>query len=636
MPSHRNENLSSENGLCWQNVDDTPEDGHHDFLGDFINFDNTTMSFMEPLDHPTSSMHNLDESLFFGQAAESTVSSGISTGDDLDFLSSSSHAGPATSQASNDLDSHVHATVSAPHDQSQFQAAYYGRDSVSDTDLPRLERISIHSPTKDATGSPSSSPKFQPPVPKSKPNKFVEALSSTIRKAKTLRKAKRPPPLQVPGSPTHDQLPKPAKVRPEVPRPTVGDLPTGNNQHTGYGHFVHGFYDDPFHDIPPIPSASDLRYFSQPGFSQPLESPGIKSESGVYTNNESSSSAHLASWTMAGPNSAPVQWSDPVADYMRGQGDENTWLAFQTVDSLRQPGQVLRDPQCLDMRNFDAQEGHVHGDQPSQYALMDHRNGDFHIAIDHDAEGLMDGHFLPDTSEAGLMIHEPHKRSAKMPDSLHSAPLASNWDGDTNGTAPVDPGRETSLVGHPRLPPPTAGANTVSAAPERPHRPPRAPSAGARHLSCSPVRKNRNPSASPTPAQSRHSSGGSISSLRSVSGRTPATMPGTPCSVRKRRSRDASSTSLNAMASGPSGGSVGGGTAAATTGQSGQAGFVNFTPNDGGFLMTGVAPSGSSKTKARREKEALERRKKLSEAAMKAVAAAGGDVDKLIEQGFTF
>jgi hypothetical protein len=65
-------------------------------------------------------------------------------------------------------------------------------------------------------------------------------------------------------------------------------------------------------------------------------------------------------------------------------------------------------------------------------------------------------------------------------------------------------------------------------------------------------------------------------------------------------------------------------------------GFVNFTPNDGNVLMTGVAPSGSSKTKARREKEAQDKRRKLSEAAMKAVAAAGGDIDKLIGEGFEF
>lgn len=61
--------------------------------------------------------------------------------------------------------------------------------------------------------------------------------------------------------------------------------------------------------------------------------------------------------------------------------------------------------------------------------------------------------------------------------------------------------------------------------------------------------------------------------------------------------------------------------------------FVNFTPNDSRKILTGVAPSGSSKTKARREKEAMEKRQKLSMAALRAVRAAGGDVDSLVEQG---
>ncbi|KAI1001213.1 hypothetical protein K3495_g6987 [Podosphaera aphanis] len=61
--------------------------------------------------------------------------------------------------------------------------------------------------------------------------------------------------------------------------------------------------------------------------------------------------------------------------------------------------------------------------------------------------------------------------------------------------------------------------------------------------------------------------------------------------------------------------------------------FVNFTPNDSQKILTGVAPSGSSKTKARREKEALDKRKRLSQAAIRAVQAAGGDVSRLIEAG---
>jgi hypothetical protein len=57
--------------------------------------------------------------------------------------------------------------------------------------------------------------------------------------------------------------------------------------------------------------------------------------------------------------------------------------------------------------------------------------------------------------------------------------------------------------------------------------------------------------------------------------------------------------------------------------------FVNFTAHDSQKILGGVAPSGSSKTKARREQEAKDRRRKLSEAALKAVRKAGGDVDAL-------
>lgn len=67
--------------------------------------------------------------------------------------------------------------------------------------------------------------------------------------------------------------------------------------------------------------------------------------------------------------------------------------------------------------------------------------------------------------------------------------------------------------------------------------------------------------------------------------------------------------------------------------QGGTVGFVNFTPNDSKRILTGVAPSGSSKTKARREKEAAERRRRLNEAAQRAVMEAGGDVSALERSG---
>lgn len=63
------------------------------------------------------------------------------------------------------------------------------------------------------------------------------------------------------------------------------------------------------------------------------------------------------------------------------------------------------------------------------------------------------------------------------------------------------------------------------------------------------------------------------------------------------------------------------------------ASFVNLTPSDSAKLLTGVAPSGSSKTKARREKEAAEKRRKFSAAAVRVIADAGGDINRLIDAG---
>jgi hypothetical protein len=64
--------------------------------------------------------------------------------------------------------------------------------------------------------------------------------------------------------------------------------------------------------------------------------------------------------------------------------------------------------------------------------------------------------------------------------------------------------------------------------------------------------------------------------------------------------------------------------------------FVNFTLDDSREILAGVARSGAAKTKARRQKEALEKVRKLSAAALRAVRAVGGDVGSLIEQDLFF
>lgn len=61
--------------------------------------------------------------------------------------------------------------------------------------------------------------------------------------------------------------------------------------------------------------------------------------------------------------------------------------------------------------------------------------------------------------------------------------------------------------------------------------------------------------------------------------------------------------------------------------------FVNYTANDSYKILSSVAPSGSSKTKARREQEALEKKKKLTLIAEQAVMDAGGDLEQLRKSG---
>ena len=61
--------------------------------------------------------------------------------------------------------------------------------------------------------------------------------------------------------------------------------------------------------------------------------------------------------------------------------------------------------------------------------------------------------------------------------------------------------------------------------------------------------------------------------------------------------------------------------------------FVNYTPRDREKIVNSVAPSGSSKTKARREQEAHEKRRKMSLAVEKVVQENGGDVEKFRAAG---
>ncbi|KAF8458143.1 hypothetical protein BGX38DRAFT_1265428 [Terfezia claveryi] len=137
-----------------------------------------------------------------------------------------------------------------------------------------------------------------------------------------------------------------------------------------------------------------------------------------------------------------------------------------------------------------------------------------------------------------------------------------------------------------------------------------------------------------TPRSSRTSSR-SIPSQAAAAAAAALNATKNPCKTSKGRSsrrvvsnsNGRNSSSRNGSASSSSGSASGRGLG----GDGGEMPFVNFTPQDATRILSGVAPSGSSKTKARREREAMEKRRKLSEAAAAAVLAAGGDPSQLKE-----
>ncbi|KAI9899969.1 hypothetical protein N3K66_004231 [Trichothecium roseum] len=594
LPCPRVDSFERDTSFFWQDLDGHAEESADSF-GQFLNFDSNDGPPTNAQGIPTDSMSpnpglmpRLQDPRSLDQPPESIGSS--TTADEFDLLSNSSQTGAAAS-GSHEFDPGAWASVplaQSSHDPAQGNMIpqhmeYTGHETLPDSDLPKVEGICLNSPSKQMFSHPPS-----PTPPRTTNNmarrssKIVNAISSTIKKATNRKKAssKKPAPLPLdqPGSPVMDAAP----IRAPRQRPRRADLtasepsPTKKPSFSSQGNdgdFIHGFYEDPFGEVPSLRPPNALRYFHDSNITPPLESPGVKSEPGTYGTDYTSSDCawtagnHPGSMPLSQPASAGLTPGEQWPGGPRSATTDPGWWDY-TLMQHNHSGEMV-----------DQSHSSYNVDMHAQQANMPYEYGREYLSA-------------PDGSNnGGLMIH--------MPQSYSSQPTGTH---------------ELALNAQTQLPPPPP----IPQEQQRAHRPPRAPSAGARHLSQSPQRKSRIPSASPTrtPAQqSRQSSGGSISSMRSASGRLPASMPGTPCSVRKKRSRD------------PSSGGGGGG---------GGIGFVNFTPGDGTVLMTGVAPSGSSKTKARREKEALERRRKLSEAAIKAVAAAGGDVEKLLEQGFQF
>ncbi|ATY65593.1 Full Developmental regulatory wetA [Cordyceps militaris] len=578
------------------------EDSQPDLFSQFLDFDAghggaTAVAaepfYLDPSQHQHHIPHNQHES--------STTSSGVSNADDFDFLSSN--------PAGYDVDTSALAMFA----QDPAASAMYTSSgmTVSDTALERLEGISLHSPKKDGAATlrraVSPAPEHNMAAVATatttgrRSKKMMEALSSTLRKA-TMRKTRKvSQAMQRAVSPSLENPPMAIKPGSAQVPPRGRRAHRAHTQHalhlqqqqqqqqsfpesppplqvdTGLanGAFVSGQFDDPF--------GGEISPRHAPPPQQPPQM-RYYSQGGLGTPMDSPTR-----------NAAMLQQQQQGIHHWQQQQQQHGahWSAASSQQDLWWGG--AGGPGGIDAKNIDAN------------MAMHSQHGELPYDVRGDG-----GHAMAAAHNNGLMIHMPQPRA---------------------GTGV----NELVLNAHTYLPPPPPPQVPTEAS--RSARPPKAPSSGARHhhqrtMSSSPMRKQRAPSASPSPGtttrQSRHSSGASAASSaqRSASGRV--SVPGTPSGIKKRRSRDAGSGSFSA----DDGGGGGGGGISLGGGGGGGGGFVNFTPNDGSVLMTGVAPSGSSKTKARREKEAMERRRRLSEAAMKAVAAAGGDIEKLKEQGF--
>lgn len=519
--------------------------------------------------------------------------------------------------------------------------------AVSDSEIQRLEELSMHSPRRGTTAPPPShsiptSPRSQAAGPAQSPKKLgrMEMIYASIRKATTMRVRKMSS-APIGGDRDDEELQRgrstrPVSQMPMTPPPTGRMVPATPSQHDPLGlSFVGGQYDDPFGG-------------GQPG--QVLGYPPPQQH------------GYHAGMMLPSDGQAPPNWplTDGYASSSGNSADEMVWAGsngHQQHDVPQTPAGQAWYPGTPGnpMKSVTRQSS-------SEFGAANAMNATLNLALHMQQGGQMyhhsygpvagGGHHHTHSEGGALSLHMPQPRHRAAPilhpqqqHHGHGHSLSLDAHGQQYLAAPT----------HHHSRPPRAGSHHFD--PQTPRRPkPRAPSSGTRHTSLSLTSPRKQP---PLPHQPRGRSSSSspdksASAARSARRVTSASdlRSGAPSkselpssasgvlnsSIRKRRSR---SKSMSRASRGelrtPSHGSVcssaNGSPVKGGGGGGGGIGFVNYTPDDSKVLMTGVAPSGSSKTKARREREAAERQRRLSEAVMKAVAAAGGDVARLKEEG---
>ncbi|KAH6697566.1 hypothetical protein F5X68DRAFT_239019 [Plectosphaerella plurivora] len=422
-------------------------------------------------------------------------------------------------------------------------------------------------------------------------NMSTVAIGRPISPATSLPKAIKLEPTQ------HHQMAMTADPRLPISPPNSATIPQGMS-----ANFGSGMLEDPFGGVP-VNQVHGMYRRSNPH--TPLDTPIMDDDKAeMYF---SPTTTH-----MGGHESGPVSQTSKAA-WPSSQSDSQGAIAW--ANSFAQPDGSIDGAHWWDS-SVDVNAVNAH------FQAQNARNASYNLALHVHPDG-------PDMSYGAYGTpHIPVSAGPDMSGMMMGMPSGPHH--SRSSSSPVVHNAYTHLPPQHHMQQqqqhPHPGSQT-----ERRPRMPRAPSAGTRHLQ-TPMRRQRPPSrtrrdsssVSPTPqARSRNSSGSSV-----VGGPVMAS------SIKKRRSFNAT-TARHHIRTASNGSAVGLGIDLSNNGGGGGGGFVNFTPSDKNVLMTGVAPSGSSKTKARREKEAQEKRRRMSEAAIKAVRDAGGDIDKLMEEGFT-
>ncbi|KAI0446273.1 hypothetical protein F4803DRAFT_62946 [Xylaria telfairii] len=523
--------------------------------------------------------------------------------------------------------------------------------SISDSELLHLEGISLQSSPPRGNATAPSSPTFATSAPLSpqKCGRFVESVYATVRRAvhrpKPVRQEHFQPVdmtdldallsdprsgLDIFDNVNFDELTDPTIAIKHEPinchslplsPPLTGRIP--NDPQVSPSGFVTGHLDDPFCDEAPD-SPVVIHSAKRQDINTPMGTPMINGE--TFFPNHQPAHANMSSFrhpqkTYRSTSSAEWPIEGLLTD-VKYTEDTNIWSsASPSTIYVADNGNSTNIPSP----NWWETPEIGHAEPTHHYHHHHHDNAAHNISM-HNQQSELAYEYNNADLLSGLMIHMPQPRTPQ------ASVLSANLNEHHLLATPTYTQGTPALQRH-HFPP--QGHKHTDRRPR-----PRAPSSGARHhgSQTSPRKLHhstslvylREESASPSPLSSHHHNSSSRHHHQERRQHRSSSL-----AVRKQRSFTRRSGSgshhESTFATTPSTNSVGGGSSSGSGAGGGGGGFnldfVNFTPNDKKVLMTGVAPSGSSKTKARREKEALEKAARLGEAALK---VAGGDVNPVL------